>query len=67
MLGNLGCSGDEARLVDCPVVAHFPARDLDYDAYSQDSLSEVCDPFAADGGTFARIACGASSSTGVLW
>ena len=57
VLENLGCSGDEARLVDCPVVADTPVRVSSPD-------SDTCDPFAAGGGTFARIACGTSSAAG---
>ena len=64
VLENLGCSGTEERLVDCPVVADTEPRDYSFDYFRDYSNSEVCDPFAAGGGTFARIACGTSSTAG---
>ena len=64
VLENLGCSGDEARLVDCPVVPDTEPRDYSYDYFRDYSNPDVCDPFAAGGGTFARIACGTSSAAG---
>ena len=73
VLENLGCIGDEARLVDCPVADSGDysalAQDYDYDrsvlGYFRDyGNAGTCDPFAAEGGTFARIACGTSSSAG---
>eukprot|EP00892_Ulva_mutabilis_P004523 jgi/Ulvmu1/2442/UM135_0002.1 len=58
-LENLGCAGNESRLVDCPVEAF----DDTYSSYEyfrfQDYNDENCDPFR---GTFARIACGTSGS-----
>ena len=69
VLENLGCNGDEARLVDCPVVVDGLIRY--FSGYFNDFTSEyqnagICDPFAADGGTFARVACGTITSAGVL-
>ena len=69
VLENLGCSGDEARLLDCPVFdsdTATPAVDDSIYDYSRDSInSGTCDPFAGGGGTFARVACGTSSSAGL--
>lgn len=67
VLENLGCSGAEARLVDCPVEAGTLARDYSFDYFGDYSNFDTCDPFSAGGGTFARIACGTSSSVGVLY
>ena len=66
VLENLGCSGDEARLVDCPVEADTEPRDYSsrYDYYYAYSNPRTCDPFDAGGGTFARVACGSSSAAG---
>ena len=69
LLENLGCSGNEARLVDCPVVVNGLRSYFSNDYYDVDSDYQnagICDPFAADGGTFARVACGTISSAGVL-
>ena len=67
VLENLGCSGDEARLVDCPVfVSDTATPTSDNGDYFRDyTNSETCDPTAGGGGTFARVACGTSSSAGL--
>ena len=69
VLENLGCSGDEARLLDCPVFdsdTATPALDYSgYDYFRDYTNSDICDPTAAGGGTFARVACGTSSSAGL--
>ena len=65
-LENLGCSGDEARLVDCPVFDSDAATTFDNSDYFGDNTnSRTCDPTAGGGGTFARVACGTSSSAGL--
>ena len=56
-LENLGCSGNETRLVDCPVAV--PPAEGDYSFY--DYGQAVCDPYR---GTFARVACGSSQDAG---
>ena len=72
VLENLGCSGDEARLVDCPVFdsdsasSSTPTNDYgSYDYFRDYTNSGTCDPTMAGGGTFARIACGTSSAAGM--
>ena len=69
VLENLGCSGDEARLLDCPVFDSdtvTPAYDSSGFDYFEDYINpETCDPIAGGGGTFARVACGTSSSAGL--
>ena len=69
VLENLGCSGDEARLMDCPVFDSdiaTPTIAYENDDYLRDySNSATCDPFLARGGTYARVACGTSSSAGL--
>ena len=69
VLENLGCSGDEARLLDCPVFDRDTATpaldDSVYDYFLDNVNSETCDPTDFDGGTFARVACGTSSSAGL--
>lgn len=69
-LENLGCTGLESRLVECPVEA--AAEDeadtrgfysIDYDYRFRDSPNpSICDPFS---GTFARVACGSSRAAGM--
>ena len=58
-LENLGCRGDESRLVDCRVRDpsqddSLPQADYRFKDYSE---SASCDPYS---GTFAAVACGAS-------
>ena len=69
VLENLGCSGDEAGLLDCPVFDSdtvTPSYDYNGDVYFRDyTNSRTCDPTAGGGGTFARVACGTSSSAGL--
>lgn len=73
-LENLGCSGNESLLVDCPV---FDPRQPDIDTYSAGSFFEydrldyqkdfispsACDPFRL---SYARILCGTDESTSEL-
>lgn len=69
VLENLGCRGDEARLVDCPVfdsdIATPPFDYSRYDYFVEYSSPDVCDTTLGDGGTFARVACGTSNSAGL--
>ena len=69
VLESLGCSGDEARLLDCPVYdSDIATPALDYSGYYnfQDYInSDICDPIMGGGGTFARVACGTSSAAGL--
>lgn len=60
-LGNPGCSGNESRLVDCPV---DDSKDPEYNGFyfQSDYNRGDCDPYA---GTFAMIACGSDQVTGV--
>eukprot|EP00892_Ulva_mutabilis_P007292 jgi/Ulvmu1/4935/UM204_0007.1 len=62
-LENLGCTGDESRLVDCPVfVAEENTDYAPYDyRFREYTNSAACDPFA---GTFAEVACGTSTLAG---
>lgn len=60
VLENLGCTGRETRLVDCPV---DEGDGLDYTPFPYDySNPGLCGPYL---NTFARIACGGSTSAGV--
>jgi len=66
VLENLGCSGNEERLVDCPVVADTPVRIFGSPygpEYEYDFRTERCNPLGL--GNFVRIACGTTSSAGV--
>eukprot|EP00892_Ulva_mutabilis_P007290 jgi/Ulvmu1/4933/UM204_0005.1 len=62
-LENLGCTGDESRLVDCPVFVEVESTDYTpYDYRFRDyTNSDICDPFS---GTFAEVACGTSTMAG---
>ena len=66
-LENLGCTGTEARLLDCPVAdsdEETPAPEYDYNYRFRDyTNSATCDPFA---GSFAEVACGTSDAAGVF-
>ena len=61
-LENLGCTGLEERLLDCPVAERSDYRSefniaSDPDYYTLDS----CDPFT---GSYVQVACGNSSAGG---
>lgn len=58
-LVNLGCLGNESRLVDCPVAGSTP--DDGFTDYSSPDIS--CDPYHD---TYARIACGSSDAASAL-
>lgn len=64
-VGNLGCSGEEDRLLDCPGADDVPiiSRGIfpeDYGFY--DPNPGTCDPFS---GTYAFVACGTETARGV--
>lgn len=61
-LENLGCSGTEARLVDCPphTSNEVPEDDPDYDFFAAQEMR--CNPYS---NTFAVIACGDTGAAGV--
>lgn len=76
-LGNLGCTGNKNRLVDCPVTTSdsvsatfdYGAGIFDYATFAyfdRFTNSDTCDPFSAGGGNFARVVCGTSTSAGEL-
>lgn len=62
LLGDLGCTGDEARLADCPaddtIVPRF--RDTSIPRDYREPTQE-CDAFA---GTYAFVACGTAAQAG---
>lgn len=61
-LENLGCSGNESRLVDCPVVE---SDDVDPEGgrgfVAGTDNPAVCDPYI---GTFTTIICGTKEAAG---
>jgi len=63
ILENLGCTGSEKRLVDCPessdVYVYTYALEIDFDYYVQ--RTRQCDLGFA---TFAYVACGTLSDQG---
>lgn len=70
LLENLNCTGDEARLVDCPVSTdvsydtyYTPFEDPYYFTYTQPRDIPLFCNFIE--GTFAFVACGAESGPGV--
>ena len=65
VLENLGCTGNESRLFDCPVADSDDDGPADYSAddYIEEySNPATCDPFSD---SYARIACGTSSAAGM--
>ena len=58
VLENLGCAGNESRLVDCPVFVNED-NGQDYGGYDYGTNSATCDPYKD---TFARVACGSSDT-----
>ena len=60
-LENLGCTGNESRLLDCPVRDVGGSRSTDYRYYDY-ATADSCDP-ASD--SYAFVACGVSSAAGV--
>lgn len=63
-LENLGCTGNETRIMDCPVgLEDEPVYNDPYVAYEfRDNTNlAICDPYR---GTFADIVCGTSTASG---
>lgn len=61
-LENLGCAGNETRLVDCPVDDGSGEDDYYDPTYRDYTNSAVCDPYR---GSFAEVACGTDTGAGV--
>ena len=58
-LENLGCSGNETRLLDCPIAVPL-AEGVDTGSFN-DYTQAVCDPYREN---FVRVACGSSQDAG---
>ena len=56
---NLGCRGDESRLLDCPV----QMVDIT-DTFEYTFNTGICSPFS---NTYAFVACGTLSSAGTIY
>ena len=61
VLENLACSGDEQRLVDCPVDETDSDYALSYNDYGSSRVPSQCEPFAQ---SYAFVACGSPPAPG---